>query len=70
MMGSELHFGMIEIMLMAMLTMVPTILALVSILKNEFPNNQKLIWLLVVFLFPLLGAILYFVIGRKERLLE
>ncbi len=42
--------------------------ALIDILKNEFePNQNKLIWLLVTILVPVIGSILYFAIGRSQR---
>ncbi|MFT6873673.1 MAG: hypothetical protein ACJAVN_002695 [Roseivirga sp.] len=42
--------------------------ALIDILKSEFQVQQnKLIWALVTIFLPLLGAILYFVIGRSQR---
>ncbi|MFP4847169.1 PLDc N-terminal domain-containing protein [Winogradskyella sp. PE311] len=44
------------------------VLALVSILKNKFRDNDKLIWILVVLFLPILGSILYFIIGRSKRL--
>ena len=42
--------------------------ALVSIFRNNFKGNEKLIWILVVIFLPILGAILYFLIGRPKRL--
>lgn len=45
------------------------IFALIDILKNEFdPHQNKLIWLIVVLAMPLLGAILYYAIGRKSKI--
>ena len=45
------------------------IIALVDILRSEFRNpNDKLIWVIVVFFFPFLGAILYFIIGRNNKI--
>lgn len=43
--------------------------ALIDILRNEFeqPMN-KLIWVLVVLFIPLVGAILYFVIGQRQKI--
>lgn len=43
------------------------VLALISILKNRFNDNDKLIWVLVVLLLPFLGSILYFIMGRSKR---
>jgi hypothetical protein len=45
------------------------VFALIDILRNEFKGqNEKLIWVLIIIFVPLLGAILYFVIGRKNRI--
>lgn len=42
--------------------------ALIDILKNEFePQQNKLIWVLVTLLIPVIGSILYFAIGRSQR---
>jgi hypothetical protein len=42
------------------------IAALVHVLKSQFADStQKLIWVLVVCLLPLLGSLLYFSLGRK-----
>ncbi|WP_420386642.1 PLDc N-terminal domain-containing protein [Roseivirga sp.] len=43
--------------------------ALVDILRNEFdPQQNKIIWVLVVILLPVLGSILYWIIGRSQRI--
>lgn len=44
------------------------IIALISVLKNDFKNNDKLIWVLVALFLPFFGPILYFIIGRPKRL--
>lgn len=42
--------------------------ALVDILRNEFdPNQNKVIWVIVVILVPVIGSILYWIIGRNQR---
>ena len=41
--------------------------ALVDVLKNDFKNNNKLIWLLTVILVPIVGFILYFLIGYSQK---
>ena len=43
------------------------IVALISILKNEFDGKEKLIWVLVVLLLPIVGSILYFIIFRPKQ---
>lgn len=42
------------------------IIALISILKNEFDNNNKIIWVLVVIFLPIVGSVFYFSIGRNQ----
>ena len=43
--------------------------ALIDILKSDFEDNIiKLIWLLVVFFLSILGVILYYFIGQKQKI--
>ncbi len=44
------------------------IIALIDIFKNNFSENNKIVWVLVVLFFPLIGAILYYIIGTKQKL--
>jgi len=53
-----------------LLGIIPTLIALVDILRNKFEDNNKIVWVLVVLFFNLIGAILYFIIGRKQRIKE
>ena len=57
----------IILILIAVLGIIPTIIALIDILKNKFEENSKIIWVLVVLFFNFIGAILYFTIGRKQK---
>jgi len=56
------------IIVLAFLGIIMTIFALIDILKSKFNGNDKIIWILVVLFFNLLGAILYFTIGKKQKL--
>jgi len=42
--------------------------AMIDILKNEFTGSNKLIWLLVVMLLPFIGMVLYWFIGREQKI--
>ena len=44
------------------------IYCLIDILKNKFAQNDKIIWVLVVMLIPILGSILYLYIGKHKKL--
>ncbi len=51
-----------------LLGIIPTIITLIDILKSKFNGNDKIVWVLVVLFFNLIGTILYFVIGRKQKI--
>ena len=57
-------------LLIPVLAVVLLIWALVGILKSEFTGSNKIIWVVVVLLLPLLGAILYFAIGAKQKIVK
>ena len=44
------------------------IIALIDIVKYEFKGNNKLIWVIIVVFLSLPGIILYYAIGRSQRI--
>ena len=44
------------------------IYAIIDIAKNEFRNNDKVVWLLLVILLPCIGTIMYFWLGRQKKI--
>ena len=60
-----------ELLIILLFFIVPGILwivALIDVLRSEFDDSiNKLIWVLVILLFPIVGAIIYFVIGRNQK---
>lgn len=61
-------FQIITILLFALLGILLPLLALIDILRNDFKDsNQKLVWVVVVLCFNLIGSILYFIIGAKQK---
>ncbi|WP_117171964.1 PLD nuclease N-terminal domain-containing protein [Lutibacter oceani] len=58
----------ILILIIVFLGFIPTIIALIDILRNKFNGNDKIVWVLVVLFFNLIGAILYFIIGTKQKI--
>ncbi len=59
--------GLISILLIILFIFLFPLMALISILMNDFQGNDKLMWILIVLLLPFLGAFLYFLIGRNRR---
>lgn len=58
----------VVILLITIVFSVLPIIALVDILRNEFTENNKLIWVLVILFTWLIGAILYFIIGKNQKI--
>jgi hypothetical protein len=44
--------------------------ALYDLISNDFKKNYKLIWIIVVVMIPILGAVLYFMNGRKQKIIK
>tara|TARA_R110001583_G_C5434500_1_gene389196 strand:+ start:73 stop:300 length:228 start_codon:yes stop_codon:yes gene_type:complete len=44
------------------------IIALIDILRNDFKENNKLIWILVILFTSLVGVLLYFIYGTKQKI--
>ena len=63
--------GGFELLLLLVFFLIPAILwiiALVDVLKSNFiDSTNKLIWVLVIILFPIVGAIIYFLVGRNQK---
>jgi hypothetical protein len=63
--------GGFELLIILLFFLVPGILwiiALIDVLKSEFRDSiNKLIWVLVIIFFPIVGAIIYFVVGRSQK---
>ena len=53
--------------LVGLLILVLDVIALVSLLKSGADTTTKILWLLLIVLLPVLGMILYFVMGPGRR---
>jgi len=49
------------------LVLVGDIWAIINIFQSSASNEKKLLWIIVVVLLPLLGLILWFFLGPRER---
>jgi hypothetical protein len=63
----EIVVILIVILIVPVFLIIP-IIALIDILNNEFTGNNKLIWVLVILLSWIIGAVLYFFIGRNQKI--
>ncbi len=49
------------------LVLIGDIWALINILQSSAANDKKLLWAVIVILLPLLGLILWFFLGPRDR---
>jgi hypothetical protein len=61
------------IVILTVITLIGLIplVALIDIIRNDFRgSNDKVIWVIVVLFIPFLGSLLYFLIGRNQRVIQ
>ncbi|MEQ8909439.1 MAG: PLDc N-terminal domain-containing protein [Vicingaceae bacterium] len=52
----------------AIFVLLLPLLALIDILISDFKGSDKLIWVLVVIFLSTIGAVLYLLIGREQKI--
>ncbi len=58
----ELFFGLIFLLAIAL-----PLLALVDLANRRFHGTDKLIWAIIVLIFPIMGPLLYLSLGRTNH---
>jgi hypothetical protein len=53
--------------IVGLLVLAGDIWAIINVFQSSASNGKKLIWILVVLLLPLLGLILWFLLGPRDR---
>ncbi len=53
--------------IIGVLILIGDVWALINILQSSAANDKKLLWVVVVVLLPLLGLILWFFLGPRDR---
>ncbi len=51
--------------------LIPVVLwfwSLIDCLKSDFKNYDKIVWILLIILLPIIGAILYLIIGKSQKI--
>jgi hypothetical protein len=60
-----------ELMSVIFVLFIPVLLwlwALIDTLRSDFTNSSsKLIWILLIIILPVLGAIIYLIVGRQQK---
>ncbi|MBX3380543.1 MAG: PLDc N-terminal domain-containing protein [Phycisphaeraceae bacterium] len=51
--------------LIGLIVLILDIIAIVEVLQSGRAVGEKLLWILLILLLPLVGVLIYFLIGRK-----
>ncbi len=52
--------------IIGLVVLVLAVIAILDIIKSAMPQGKKVLWILLVILLPVIGMVLYFVIGKKK----
>lgn len=66
--ASLLFIGHIFRFIFGILWIVLIVYTLMDLLRSNKPTNTKLLWLIVILIAPVLGAIIYYFLGRTNRI--
>jgi len=51
--------------IVGLIIMVLDVIAIVDVLKSPADTGKKLLWILLIILLPVVGMVLYFLLGKK-----
>ncbi len=51
--------------LLGLVVLVLDILAIINVIKSSVTTGKKILWIALILLLPLVGLILYYLLGRK-----
>jgi hypothetical protein len=60
-------WGILVLLLIIGAPAILWIIALIDCLKGDFEKDGKVIWILVIVFLPILGSLLYLLIGRGQK---
>ncbi|MBM3470655.1 MAG: PLDc_N domain-containing protein [Armatimonadetes bacterium] len=60
----------ISVVLVGLLVLfLPALLAIIDVVRSDFRrDSDRVLWAIIVLMVPVIGPILYFLIGRKQKL--
>ncbi len=61
---------LVVVLIVALFFLLLPLWAIVDIVRSKFEGNMQLIWIIIIAFFNIFGAILYFIIGRKQKILR
>lgn len=52
--------------ILGLIVLVLDIIAIVDVVKSSMETGKKALWILGILIVPIIGMVLYFVIGKKK----
>ncbi len=52
--------------LIGLVILVLDIIAIVDCVRGKLPTGHKVLWIILILILPVIGLILYFLLGRKK----
>ena len=52
--------------ILGLLVLILDIIAIVDVLKSSMDTGKKALWIILVLILPVVGMVLYFLIGKKQ----
>ena len=52
--------------ILGLVVLVLDIIAIIDVLKSLMATGKKVLWIILILVLPLVGMVLYFLIGKKQ----
>ena len=52
--------------ILGLLVLILDIIAIVDVLKSSMDTSAKALWIILILILPVVGMVLYFLIGKKK----
>jgi hypothetical protein len=52
--------------ILGLVVLVLDIIAIIDVLKSSMATGKKVLWIILILVLPLVGMVLYFLIGKKQ----
>jgi hypothetical protein len=62
-----LFIGGVLRFLIGIIWFVLIVVTILDLIKSRIPTNTKLLWLIVILIAPVLGSLIYLILGRKNK---
>lgn len=51
--------------ILGLVVLVLDIIAIIDVLKSSMATGKKIVWIILILVLPIVGMVLYFLIGKK-----